>query len=68
MDAAHDASELTDGEWTLFEQLHTHIDPVGRKQTRSMRRIVEAAFHTLGAFSTSDRIHKPAWGYLAQLE
>ncbi len=41
------ASDLTDQEWALLEPLLTRTHPAGRKQTYSLRRIVDAVFYLL---------------------
>src|SRR4028119_649894 len=41
------ASDLTDPEWALLEPLLTRTRPAGRKQTYSLRRIVDAVFYLL---------------------
>ena len=41
------ASDLTDPEWALLEPLLTRTHPAGRKQTYSLRRIVDAVFYLL---------------------
>ena len=41
------ASDLTDEEWSLLNPLLTRTHPAGRKQTYSLRRIVDAVFYLL---------------------
>ena len=41
------ASDLTDQEWALLEPLLTRTHPAGRKQSYSLRRIVDAVFYLL---------------------
>ena len=47
MDEPSYASDLTDEEWTLLEPLLCRTHPAGRKQTYSLRRIVDAVFYLL---------------------
>jgi putative transposase len=41
------ASDLTDDEWALLEPLLARTHPAGRRQTYSLRRIVDAVFYLL---------------------
>ena len=41
------ASDLTDDEWALLEPLLARTHPARRRQTYSLRRIVDAVFYLL---------------------
>ena len=47
MDGTAYASDLTDEEWALLEPLLVRTHPAGRKQTYTLRRIVDAVFYLL---------------------